>query len=189
MRIAKVLADGKQAAGADVVGCDHAPGRRICCDRGQQLTRHDHLLGNCEGQDGARSGRISLKANCSAIAGVLRQKDVQVRRIEEEPNPTANHDVAIFLRLPGKSNAWTDARIDRRIDRVDPCPLKDNATLAGIEDGQILVAVVQRPFVIVADAVVQVELVRKLPRVLAEDGESVNKYLPLRISTRDGPFL
>ena len=119
----------------------------------------------------------------------FRKEDIQVRRVEKESNATPNDNVAIFLRLPCKPKARTYARINRRIYRVDPCPLKDNASFIGIEDRQILIAIVQRAFVIIADAVVQVELVRQLPCVLAKERERVDKYLSLRISASDSALL
>ena len=69
---------------------------------------------------------------------------------------------------------------------IDAGALEYEATLAGDKDGQVLLAVPERAFVVPTCAIVEGQLMRKLPGVLKKQIKSLYVDQTCRIPERDG---
>src|SRR5882762_4618645 len=138
------------------------------------------------GSDRYSPGRIGFYALRGTIRRVHVEKWIHPRRVEEDPEPRANHKATVDLGLVRKPDAGRKVRINLFVDRVDPTgPLRHETAFARNEYREIVLAISWRSFVVPAHTVVECQLGRPLPGILCKERECLDMNQALGISEGD----
>ena len=136
------------------------------------------------GGDGARTDGIALQTLRPCDGRPKIQERVHIDLVVEDANSPADDQIAAPFRLIGKAESGRKVIPVRRENGIDPISL-DEQSLARDKHREVPVRTVKRPKVFVADAEIQIEIARDLPRILNIQIERVYPDKPFGISHRD----